>query len=300
HKIKMDILKQFFGKIPNTQISLPFYIKDFELQKVSLYRQEENQEILIFDEATLQFTSDEKQEFQFFIKIFGNKEELYFPLDYQLDFREQENKNKIVFFITLKQRIQMKFCLDQQFQKQFNQFKDCLSKLIFIEEHKKLPTQDDQEYINSLPIIKTIENQVFEPNRILIQNEDKKFILLNPLEQQKAYYFDIETGKTTQEFTCKENTLKDICNYAKHSDLTNNELFYCLNDKNLFLMDPRKSNGIALSDIVEKEKIYSKNNKLTCIQSNVNGNFAVGGNDGCIRLYKEVGQKAKNLLPGFG
>lgn len=44
----------------------------------------------------------------------------------------------------------------------------------------------------------------------------------------------------------------------------------------MFLMDIRKSDGNAASNIAEKEKIYSKSNKMTCISSNTGGNVAVG------------------------
>ncbi len=65
-------------------------------------------------------------------------------------------------------------------------------------------------------------------------------------------------------------------------------------------MDPRKSKGIAQCDVVLKSKIYDKNNKFTCIASNVRGNFVIGSEDGSIRLFSDVGKTAKNKFLGFG
>lgn len=59
-------------------------------------------------------------------------------------------------------------------------------------------------------------------------------------------------------------------------------------------MDPRISKGNAQACISKEEKIYKQNNHFTCISSTKNGEFAIGGYDGTVRLFNEVTKKAKN------
>jgi len=48
------------------------------------------------------------------------------------------------------------------------------------------------------------------------------------------------------------------------------------------------------------DKVYAKSPDFTCITSNVDEHFATGSKTGEIRLFKQVGQNAKNLYPGLG
>lgn len=69
--------------------------------------------------------------------------------------------------------------------------------------------------------------------------------------------------------------------------MTTNPVFLSCNKKNIFLMDPRIGKNTSI--IASKSKIYSSNNYFTCMNSSKNGTFALGAEDGAIRLYKEVG-----------
>lgn len=64
-------------------------------------------------------------------------------------------------------------------------------------------------------------------------------------------------------------------------------------------MDPRVEKS-SVANIASESKIYTENNRFTCITSNTNGNFATASQNGDIRLYKQVGQSAKNKYPGLG
>lgn len=64
----------------------------------------------------------------------------------------------------------------------------------------------------------------------------------------------------------------------------------------MFKLDPRLNPKQAAC----ASKIYSSNYHFNSLTSNSLGNFAVGNDLGEIRLYKDVGQNAKNLYPGLG
>lgn len=69
-----------------------------------------------------------------------------------------------------------------------------------------------------------------------------------------------------------------------------------MNQRNLFKLDPRLNPKQAAA----QSKIYSSNYHFNSISTNNQGNFVVGNELGELRLYKEVGQNAKNLYPGMG
>jgi hypothetical protein len=69
-----------------------------------------------------------------------------------------------------------------------------------------------------------------------------------------------------------------------------------LGENSIFLVDPR-ING---KNKMAREKAYKTKVNFISVGVNINGGFATGSINGEIRLYKEVGQIAKTLLPGLG
>lgn len=66
-------------------------------------------------------------------------------------------------------------------------------------------------------------------------------------------------------------------------------------------MDPRLSKGEALSCVSAETKEYTTNNNFSCISSTVNGEFAIGSQDGTVRLFNKVSTRAKNSFNmGYG
>ena len=47
-------------------------------------------------------------------------------------------------------------------------------------------------------------------------------------------------------------------------------------------------------------KVYKTNVMFNSIGANLNGGFVVGSANGDIRMYKQMGQIAKTMLPGLG
>jgi len=66
-------------------------------------------------------------------------------------------------------------------------------------------------------------------------------------------------------------------------------------------MDPRAAKEQSIACAATEEKIYTANNRFTCISSTKNGEFAIGSADGTVRLYNKVSKNAKNSFNlGFG
>lgn len=70
--------------------------------------------------------------------------------------------------------------------------------------------------------------------------EDNKVLVMNENENKSLLQLDIATGKIVREFQVDGvNTIKDMCSDKKFSDLTSNPVFNCMNQRNIFKMDPR-------------------------------------------------------------
>jgi len=76
----------------------------------------------------------------------------------------------------------------------------------------------------------------------------------------------------------------------KNGELHHNDVFLGINNKNLFLFDPKQQEQ-AIS-----MKNYNTNPAFSCFSSTAQGHFAVGNEKGEIRLYKEIGKNAKNII----
>ena len=78
--------------------------------------------------------------------------------------------------------------------------------------------------------------------------------------------------------------------------MTTNQLINGCSKNALFTLDPRVNKSNKLVDIKE----YKTNPKMSCMITTDFGGIAIGSVNGEIRLFKQVGQNAKTLLPGLG
>ena len=78
--------------------------------------------------------------------------------------------------------------------------------------------------------------------------------------------------------------------------MTDSQVLLGVSNNSLFSMDGR----VNTKNKVVEVKNYKSNPKMDKIAVSDLGGIAVGSTNGEIRLYKQVGQNAKTLLPGFG
>jgi len=78
--------------------------------------------------------------------------------------------------------------------------------------------------------------------------------------------------------------------------MTTNQIINGVCKNSLFTLDPRLNKSNKLVD----KKEYKTNPKMSCMITTDFGGIAIGSLNGEIRLFKQVGQNAKTLLPGLG
>jgi len=82
----------------------------------------------------------------------------------------------------------------------------------------------------------------------------------------------------------------------KNAQRTGNQPFVAIGQKGMFTMDPRTGEN----EIAVQEKLYKTDPKFNTVATSLAGGLVIGSLNGEIRLYKQVGQNAKTLLPGLG
>ena len=91
------------------------------------------------------------------------------------------------------------------------------------------------------------------------------------------------------------NSILDVEHFLKHGELLHNDIFLGINNKNIFQFNPNLHDDESIST-----KKYTSNPKFSCFSTTQEGYFAIGSGTGDVRLFKETGKNAKNLLPGSG
>eukprot|EP00347_Sterkiella_histriomuscorum_P022900 403336735 len=158
-------------------------------------------------------------------------------------------------------------------------------------EHQRL------QHTLDLPALKDQNGNQIVPQNLILANNESNLIFNNEKENSQLFMFDLETGKIVQQL----KTGKDVINFQKLSNETKNgqrekiNTFMGLDPQGIYRLDPRESGN----NVVDA-KTYKTNVNFSSISTTMGGAFALGSVDGAVRLYKQLGQNAKTLLPGLG
>lgn len=90
--------------------------------------------------------------------------------------------------------------------------------------------------------------------------------------------------------------IRHLTNKWKNGQTSTESTFVGVNDRAIFTFDTR----LSTKEKAAQSKIYKTNPEFNQVATTLNGGLAIGSLNGEIRLYKEVGQNAKTLLPGLG
>lgn len=154
------------------------------------------------------------------------------------------------------------------------------------------------QYLNNVPVVKDMSGAAFAPSKMMLHDEDGKMMLLNPNEQGTVYEMDLEYGKVVQEYNAG-STIPEIRTLApvnKYAERTGESTMLGVSKQAVFSLDPRQGGKNKLAE----HKLYKTVPKFSSVTTALNGNVAVGADDGQIRLYDSISKVAKTCLPGLG
>ncbi|KAG8836216.1 hypothetical protein FRC17_008952 [Serendipita sp. 399] len=142
-------------------------------------------------------------------------------------------------------------------------------------------------------------SKVFSPNKMMLHEQDRALVLMNPDNLHALYRMDLETGKVVDEWKLHDNiAINAMTPVEKLAQLTGEQTLLGTSHNAIFRVDPRvsESNKLVESDM----KQYVTKNKFSSITTTERGHIAVGSEKGEVRLFDTLGKNAKTMLPALG
>eukprot|EP01083_Nonionella_stella_P085469 237035_1 len=152
-------------------------------------------------------------------------------------------------------------------------------------------------YLGQIPELKTSCGELFKPSEAMLHQQDSRLMMLQPRQNDTVYDLDLETGKVVTEFkAAPDKSIVRLAPLNKYGQGTHESVVVGLNPGSVFQMDPRV--GGASKEVVGFS--YKKSPSFECVATSGSGQVAIGSKTGEIRMYTNVGKRAKTLLPGLG
>lgn len=142
----------------------------------------------------------------------------------------------------------------------------------------------------------TIDNLDIDPSRIMLHEQDRALVIQSQDSSSILYRMDLETGKIVEEWETGRE-IKDFNPISKFAQTTAETNLYGVASQSMFRIDPRINGGGVDSSA---ELAYKSKVGFTDIATTAAGYLVVGNNRGELRLYDELGKRARTLLPGLG
>ncbi|KAF8933330.1 hypothetical protein BGZ58_006429 [Dissophora ornata] len=160
---------------------------------------------------------------------------------------------------------------------------------------------NDRDGLDFSTTIKNISNskgREINPSRVVLHEQDRSMVMMDPRDLDTAYKMDLEYGKIVEEWNMPGTSgVLNLVGDSKYSHLTDNKTMVGHSHNALFRIDPRLSGSkIATTEF----KQYAKGNDFTSIVTTDNGSVAMTGSKGEIKLFNTIGKNAKTALPGMG
>ena len=141
----------------------------------------------------------------------------------------------------------------------------------------------------NLPIVNKFEKEnEFVP--VMLLPKSQGMMMVNQLKPNNIYTMDLSKGVLKSSYHISNSSIQGITNTKTEETIDINAITH----NQIFTIDPR------VPKYVVQQYTYMKNPRLSSITTTSDGHLAIGNNNGEIRLYSKVGQKAKTCFPGFG
>lgn len=160
-------------------------------------------------------------------------------------------------------------------------------------------TDDDRlQFATTINKIQTPGGKSFNPEKVMLHEEDSAMVLMDPNNKHAAYKMDLEYGKVVEEWQLNENVpVRNLVADNKYAQMTAEKTLVGMSHNALFRIDPRLSG----SKVVDSQfKQYATKNDFSSAVTTDKGHLAVASNKGDIRLYDSLGKIAKTALPALG
>ncbi|KAI0005015.1 VID27 cytoplasmic protein [Russula compacta] len=154
------------------------------------------------------------------------------------------------------------------------------------------------EYVASIANIMDMKGKKFDPQNVMLHQQDSKMIVMNSGAPNSLFHLDLERAKIVEEWKVHDDiTVDHIAPNTKFSQTTPEQTLVGTSHNALFRIDPRMS-GNKLVDSQYKQ--YATKNRFSDVTTTASGKLAVASEKGDVRLYDTVGKIAKTALTPLG
>lgn len=160
-------------------------------------------------------------------------------------------------------------------------------------------TPDNQlQFSTTISNIKTPKGKAFNPNKVMLHQQDRDMVLQNLDNPHALYRMDLETGTVVDEWKVHDDIPVNVfAPESKFAQMSGEQTFLGLSGNALYRVDPRL-NGNKLVD--DQLKQYATKNAFSAAATTEKGHIAVASEKGDIRLFDRLGINAKTLIPALG
>lgn len=160
----------------------------------------------------------------------------------------------------------------------------------------------------SFPITPAGHKGGLTPSKVLLAGAETKMNMISPLQPNRLFHTDIETGKVVSEWTFQKDgveiPIRDIATDSKSAQFEESSTFLGLDVNRLCRWDLRDRRGVVQeSPVVEYKggKDFARGTNFSCMAASGDGYVVVGSKDGKVRLYNnKTLTQAKTSIPSLG
>ncbi|KAE8263010.1 hypothetical protein A4X09_0g7338 [Tilletia walkeri] len=160
---------------------------------------------------------------------------------------------------------------------------------------------DDQkklEFSTSIRQVGTPKGQMFLPKKVMLHDNDRALVMMNPENPNSLFKMDLEVGKVVEEWKVSDDIqIRNAVPTSKYAQMTSESTIIGQGRNSVFKIDPRLP-GLKMVDSQYKQ--YKTKQEFSAAATDEAGHLAVGSDKGEIRLFDAIGKNAKTALPSIG
>ncbi|KAG8900651.1 hypothetical protein FRB99_005830 [Tulasnella sp. 403] len=154
------------------------------------------------------------------------------------------------------------------------------------------------QHAGTINKVTTLKGKVFSPKKVMLHEQDKAMVIMNPDEPNNLYKMDLTVGKVVEEWKVHDDIpVTQMAPDSKFAQTTHQQTLVGTSHNALFRIDPRLS-GQKMVDAEYKQ--YATKAAFSSVATTAGGHLAVASAKGDIRMFDTIGKNAKTALPALG
>ncbi|KAL9933569.1 hypothetical protein V8E36_007745 [Tilletia maclaganii] len=154
------------------------------------------------------------------------------------------------------------------------------------------------EFSTAIRNVGTPKGKVFSPKKVMLHDNDRAMVMMNPDNPNSLFKMDLEVGKVVEEWNVSDDIqIRNAVPTSKFAQMTSESTLIGHGKNSVFKIDPRLS-GLKLVDSQYKQ--YATKQDFSAAATDEAGHLAVASDKGEIRLFDAIGKNAKTALPSIG